>query len=391
MRFASFPFASLVAFRPPAGLAALLLVALMAAAPVRAMETKARQAILLDYDTGTVLFEKNADERMHPSSMSKLMTVYMVFERLKDGSLSLDDEFLVSEKAWRKGGSKMFVEVGKKVRVEDLLRGILIQSGNDACIVVAENLATSEEAFAKEMTRRARELGLGDSNFVNATGWPDDGHYMSARDLAILAQHLITDFPEYYGLFGETEFTFSGIRQQNRNPLLYRPGLDADGLKTGHTEAGGYGLVASAKHKGRRLILVVNGLASMNERATEPERLLNWGFREFQNLDMFVAGEVVSEAEVWLGAKSAVPLVTDRPIKLTVPRREMSDMTVKVIYTGPIPAPIRQGDHIADLVIDIDGLEPIRYPLSAAETVDKLGFVGRLGAALQHILWGHSG
>ena len=362
----------------------------LATGDARAIDTNAEEAILVDYQTGAVLFEKNADRPMPPSSMSKLMTVYMVFERLKDGSLSLDDQFNVSEKAWRMGGSKMFVEVGKRVRVEDLLRGIIVQSGNDACVVVAENLSTSEEAFAQEMTRRAGELGLENSTFVNASGWPDPRHMMTARDLAILAKRIVDDFPEYYPLFAEKVFTFSGITQYNRNKLLWRPASGVDGLKTGHTEIGGYGLVASAERNGRRLILVVNGLKDQKSREVEPERLLQWGFREFENYDFFAEGEVVEQAEVWLGKTGLVPLVLQEDLMLTLSRRAARGMEVKVVYDGPVPAPIEKGQRVATLKLDGPNMEPIEVPLVAGSDVERLGFVGRLGAAFRHILWGFS-
>ncbi len=236
------------------------------------------------------------------------MTVYMVFERLKAGRLSLDDKFVVSRKAWRKGGSKMFVMVKSRVAVKDLLRGIIIQSGNDACIVIAEGISGSEEAFAEEMTRKAKEIGLKNSSFKNATGWPADGHYMSARDIATLSKKLIVDFPEYYKLFGETEFTHGGIKQGNRNPLLYK-GFGADGLKTGHTEASGYGLAASTIRKGRRLLLVINGLNSKRARGSESARLLDWAYRETSSYALFKKGNVIETADVWLGKSANLPLV----------------------------------------------------------------------------------
>ncbi|MDP6345602.1 MAG: D-alanyl-D-alanine carboxypeptidase family protein [Alphaproteobacteria bacterium] len=258
------------------------------------VETPAKQAMLIDHATGTVLFAKNAEQPMPPSSMSKLMTLYLLFERLAGGGLTMEDEFPVSEKAWRMGGSKMFVEIGKRVKVGDLVRGIVVQSGNDACIVVAEGIGGDETSFASLMNEKARELGLLDSHFVNASGWPDPDHVMSARDLARLAGALIDKFPQYYDLFAEKSFTFNKIRQGNRNPLLYK-NIGADGLKTGHTRAAGYGLVASAVRKGRRLTLVVNGLTSVNQRSRESERLLTWGFREFGSYALFKAGEVVAE------------------------------------------------------------------------------------------------
>ncbi len=357
------------------------------AAPARALETQAREAILYDMSTGTVLFEKNADELMPPASMSKIMTVYMVFERLKDGRLSLDDTFTVSEKAWKKGGSKMFVEVGEEVRVEDLLRGITVQSGNDACIVIAEGLAGSEAAFAEEMTRKARELGMTRSAFRNATGWPHPEHLMTARELAMLAEALIRNFPEYYHYFAEKEFTWAGIRQMNRNPLLYRS-IPVDGLKTGHTEEAGYGLTASAEQDGRRLILVVTGLPSMQARADEADRLLSWGFREFANYALVEPNETVEEAPVWLGAEETVPLVAPEGVTVTLSRAARDDMQVKVVYESPIPAPIAAGQRLATLQVEAPGMTPALAPLVAGSDVERLGPFGRLFASVKFLVFG---
>ncbi len=371
----------------PSGLAGVALGLALVVAPASAMETPARQAILVDDTTGAVLFEKNAYEPMPPASMSKLMTVYLLFERLALGSIKLDDTFPVSEKAWRMGGSKMFVRVGTNVTVEDLLRGIIVQSGNDACIVVAEGLAGTEEAFAVEMNKKARELGLTGSNFVNSTGWPDPEQVMTAADLALLARRIIRDFPQYYGYFKEKNFTYNKIRQGNRNPLLYR-NIGADGLKTGHTEASGYGLTASAKRGDRRLVLVVNGLESVNQRAREAERLLAWGFREFDNYALFKAGDRVDEAEVWLGDAPTVPLVASRDIVVTLARKARRAMTVKVVYDGPIAAPIAKGAEIAKLIVTAPDVEPVEVPLLAGAQIGQLGLFGRLMAALGHLVWG---
>ena len=356
-------------------------------APARAYETEAKQAILIDWDTNAVLFEKNADELMHPSSMSKMMTLYYLFEKLKSGAVKLDDEFPVSEKAWRMGGSKMFVKVGDKVKVEDLIQGIAVQSGNDACIVVAEALGGTEDAFAEQITRRAHELGLTDSTFKNATGWPNPEHLTTARDLALLARHTIADFPEYYHYYDELTFTYNNIKQGNRNPLLYTES-GADGLKTGHTDDGGYGVTASAKRGGRRLIMVINGLPSVKARAEESERLMDWGFREFDNYALFASDEPVSEAEVWLGDAAAVPLVSESDIKVTLPRKARREMKVSVKYDGPIPAPIAKGDQIATLAITAPDMDEIDLPLVAGADVHRLGFAGRIMAALKQIVWG---
>lgn len=364
--------------------------AVMFAVPALAaptIETAARQALILDFDTGTVLLDKNADEVMPPSSMSKLMTAYMAFDAIKAGRLKLDDTLLVSEKAWRMQGSKMFVHVGDKVKVDDLLKGIIVQSGNDACIVVAEGLAGSEEAFAEKATARAREMGLSKTTFRNASGWPQDGHVTTARDLAVLARRIIIDFPEYYPYYAIKTFTYHGITQGNRNPLLYKD-VGADGLKTGHTEAAGYGLTASAKRDGRRLIMVVNGLNSIKQRGEETERLLDWAFREFNNYVLFDAGQTVGEAEAWLGTSETVPLVAGRKLIATLPRNARDGMVVKMVYNGPIATPITRGEEIAKLVIEVPGQPPQEMPLLAGADVAKLGFFGKIGAAAKHLLKG---
>ena len=376
-------------FRPVLAGAAIIGAVLLAPLSVGAqeIETPAKQAYILDAQTGTVLLDKDADSLMPPASMSKLMTAYMIFQRLKDGRLTLEDEFLVSEKAWRKGGSKMFVEVGSRVSVEDLLRGIIVQSGNDACIVVAEGIAGSEEAFAEMMTETARKIGLEKSVFRNATGWPDEDHVMTARELAVLAERIIADFPEYYHYYAETSFTYNDIRQGNRNPLLYTmPG--ADGLKTGHTEASGYGLTASAKRDGRRIILVVNGLPSMNARSQESGRLMDWAFREFEALSLFKAGETVEQAEIWMGDTHTVPLVSAEDIVITVPKAARRSMVVSAVYDGPVAAPVKQGDRIATLRVALPNGTTMDYPLQAGADVEELGLFGRMLAAAQHLAFG---
>lgn len=367
---------------------AVVLLAIVIAAPVaRGLETPAREAILMDHETGTVLFAKKPDEPMPPASMTKIMTAYMVFERLKDGRLSLDDTFRVSERAWRKGGSKMFVEVGNEVRVEDLLRGVIVQSGNDASIVLAEGIAGTVEAFAEMMNEKARELGLSNSHFENPNGWPHPDHRTSARDLAILSKRLIEDFPEYYHFFSELEFTWNEIRQFNRNPLLRRK-MGVDGLKTGHTQNAGYGLTASAERDGRRLILVVAGLDSAKQRAQEAARLLEWGFREFDNYVLFGAGETVEEAPVWLGAQPRVPLVIETPLELTLQRTTRDNLTVTVTYESPIPAPIREGRRLATLKVEGPEFESVERPLVAGTDVAQLGPIGRIVSSVEFLLFG---
>ena len=364
-------------------------------ATAEVIDTKAREAILIDPSTGTVILNKNADEQMPPASMGKLMTAYLLFESINDGRVSLDDKFRVSENAWRKGGaasgsSTMFLPPKSEVRVEDLIRGIIVQSGNDACIVVAESLAGSEEAFARRMTDKAQELGMTGSNFMNATGWPHSEHRTTARDLATLSTRIIQDFPELFSFYSERVFTYNGIRQSNRNPLIYGY-AGADGMKTGHTSEAGYGLTGTAKQGDRRLIVVVNGLKSSKDRASESARILDWGFREFNNYSLFKAGDTVEIAPVWLGTKPTVALKIDRDVHLTMSRKSRRAMKVTVEYQSPISAPITAGQSVGTLTIEAPDFETIEVPLLAATDSQQLGMVGRLGAALEFLLWGQQG
>jgi D-alanyl-D-alanine carboxypeptidase (penicillin-binding protein 5/6) len=367
----------------------------VALATAEVIDTKAREAILIDPSTGTVILNKNADEQMPPASMSKLMTAYLLFESINDGRVSLDDKFRVSENAWRKGGaasgsSTMFLPPKSEVRVEDLIRGIIVQSGNDACIVVAESLAGSEEAFARRMTYKAQELGMTGSNFMNSTGWPHPEHRTTARDLATLSTRIIQDFPELFSFYSEREFTYNGIRQSNRNPLIYGY-AGADGMKTGYTSEAGYGLTGTAKQGDRRLIVVVNGLKSSKDRASESARILDWGFREFNNYSLFKAGDTVEIAPLWLGTKPTVALKIDRDVHLTMSRKSRRAMKVTVKYQSPISAPITAGQSVGTLTIEAPDFETIEAPLLAATDSQQLGMVGRLGAALEFLLWGQQG
>src|ERR1700712_2938244 len=280
--------------------------------PLGAIDTAAKWAYIQDYDTSATLLEKQADEEMPPSSMTKLMTMYLVYDQLKQGRLKLEDELPVTEKAWRRQGSKMFVQIGGTVKVEDLIRGVVVQSGNDAAIVLAEAIGGSEEGFAEKMNAKAKELALTHSFFKNCTGWPDPEQHMSARDIATLAGRIIRDFPDYYHYDAEKSFRYNGIDQGNRNPMVQKG--TADGLKTGHTEAGGYGVVASSKRNGRRVILVLNGMSSMHERAEESERLMDWAFFNFEDVTLFSAGDVIEHIPVWLGTERTVPLVAGREV-----------------------------------------------------------------------------
>jgi len=350
-----------------------------------AFNTKAKYAALLDYDTGEVLYQKNADEKMVPSSMTKVMTAYIVFERLKSGILNLDDEFTVSEKAWKKGGSKMFLRHTERVTVEELLNGIIVQSGNDACITVAEGISSSEESFAELMNETAKRIGLTNSNFVNSTGWPDDGHYMSAKDLAVLARRIIKDFPEYYHYFAKAEYKYSNIKQANRNSLLFRD-IGVDGLKTGHTDDGGYGIVISGEKDGRRVLAVVNGLDSEFNRTDEAERLLNYGFRNFTKKTLFKKGQVVDNAQVWQGKTDEVSLSVQNDIELLIPKLSSNDIQVGIEYEGPVASPIKKGDKIGSLFIQIPNMERKRYPLVASDDVKQAGSFNRFITNIKTLL-----
>lgn len=334
-----------------------------------------KQAIMVDYETGAILLSINPDQRMPTSSMSKTMTMYLVFEALKDGRLQLDSKLPVSEKAWRMQGSKMFVKVGDHVAVEDLIRGVIIQSGNDATIVLAEGLAGSEEAFADAMNVKARELGMVNSHFTNASGWPDPNHYSTARDLAILGRRLIQDFPDLYHYYAETEFTYNNIKQGNRNPLLYR-GVGGDGIKTGHTEDAGYGLMGSGERDGRRVVFVVNGLPSMNARAQESARVLDQGLRNFINVTLFKPGQSVEQAPVVMGEFDRVPLVVDKNLVATIPVTLRNDLKVEVRYNSPLIAPIKRGDAVGTISVTIPRGEVMEFPLLAGADVPKLGLFG---------------
>ena len=357
--------------------------------------TSASYAYLMDYDTGAVLLDKKGDELMAPASMSKLMTAYVVFDKLKQGQVSLDDTFTVSDNAWRKGGSKsgsstMFLDPNSTVKVGDLLKGVIIQSGNDACITLAENLAGSEDNFAAEMTIKAREIGLEKSTFKNATGWPNKEHLMTSKELAELARKIIREFPEYYPLYSEKSFKYNGINQENRNPLLYSMPDQADGMKTGHTEKSGYGLVGSAKSTdgSRRLILVVNGLKTMKERGQEAKKILDWGFREFDNYTFYTKGSVVEQIPVWMGAVETVPGVVDENVVVTMKRLDYLKKKVTLIYEAPVKAPIDKGQRLGTLRISLPDGENYDFPVVAGESVGKVGYFGKLKAVFIYMLSG---
>lgn len=348
--------------------------------PLGPLDTPAQWAYIVDYGTGAVLLDKQSDVEMPPSSMTKLMTAYIVYSRLKSGQLRLDQQLPVSEKAWRTQGSKMFVEINGTIKVEDLIRGMIIQSGNDACVVLAEGIAGTEEQFVELMNAEAKRLGLTRTVFRNCTGWPDPAHHMSARDIATLARAIIHDFPEYYHYDSEKEYTYHGIVQYNRNPLVQR-GM-ADGLKTGHTEAGGYGLVASAERDGRRVIMVLNGMPSKGVRITESVRLIGWSFANFENVKMFAHNDIVENAPVYLGSRPNVPLVGGQDLVLTMPRAWRQHARVAVQYDGPIPAPISRGDVVGKITVSGQGVPQVEIPLVAGTDVPRMGIFGRAAAVL---------
>lgn len=351
-------------------------------APAGVFDTKAKHAILMNVDADLIFYEKDADTLMSPASMSKLMTLAVVFRELKAGHIKLDDQFKVSEHAWREGGapsgsSAMFAPLNSTVSVEDLIRGVTVQSGNDACIILAEGISGSEDAFVKEMNKYAKEIGLTKSHFENSTGLPADGHVMTARELALLADYLIKNYPEYYHYFGEKEFVYGKWRFTNRNPLVFED-LGVDGLKTGFIEDAGYGLVASAVRDNQRVILVVSGLNTKKEREEEPRKLLEWGFKSFKPYRLFDQGEKVSDALVWGGTRHYVPLVGNENIDIILPFNTSGQVTAQIVYDGPIKAPIRKGDQVATLrVTEADTKATNDIPLYAGEDVGQSNFAMR--------------
>ena len=354
------------------------------------LETTAKQAILYDYETKSIIFEKNSDELMSPSSMSKIMTIYYVFKQIQDGNLKLTDKFEVSRKAWKKGGSKMFLNVGSEVLVEDLIRGIIVQSGNDACIAIAEGISGSEELFAEELNMLAKEIGLNSSNFTNSTGWPDPDHLTTINDLLKLTIRTIEDFPELYHYYSEKEFSYSGIKQLNRNPLLFN-NLNADGLKTGHTSLGGYGLVASVKKKDRRLIIILNGLKSNKDRNRESEKLVKIGFNQFRNVNIFNKNEKIISLNVWGGRKQSVDVFAKEDISITVPKNLKKSLNYSVKYYSPVLAPINKNQKIADLFIKTKKGKILKnYDLYADEDIKKISFFSKVFYNFKFLLLGDS-
>lgn len=363
-----------------------LLAFLLAALPARAFETAATAAWVYDMTTGTVLMDKNADQPLPPASMSKLMTINMLFEALKDGRVTMETTFAVSDKAvqmTRDGGSTMMLQHDDRPTVEELIHGMIVNSGNDACVVVAEGLAGTEDAFAQQMTQRGPAIGLTSSTFKNASGWPADGHRMSMRDLGILGKRLIEDFPEYYPIFAQTEFSYkerSPDNRFNRNPLLDL-GIGADGLKTGHTSEAGYGLVGSAKQGDRRIIFAITGLPSDQARAEEAERIVSWAFRQFSEKTVAKAGVRIAEAEVHLGDAETVGLVPAEDVRLLVPALVQGSVTAEVVYNGPLLAPVVKDSPVAELIIHAPDLPDRRVPLVAEADVGTAGFLKRVTTA----------
>ncbi|MBV0892403.1 D-alanyl-D-alanine carboxypeptidase [Paracoccus sp. Z118] len=365
--------------------AVVLTLALAPAA--RAFDTNAREAWVYDIATGTVLMEKDSDIARPPASMSKLMTIYMLFEAVQDGRVTMDTRFPVSTKAREMQGSSMFLNERDRPTVEELIRGIIVLSGNDACVVVAEGLAGTEQAFARLMNERAAQLGLENSHFVNSSGWPAAGHEMSAEDLGELALHLIEDFPELYKGFAETEFPYDGrvpSNRYNRNPLL-KLDIGADGLKTGHTEEAGYGLVGSAVQDGRRIVFAIGGLENDTARAEEAERIVNWAFRQFTMKALVPKGEMVAHAPVWLGEVSRVGLTTPDGVNVLIPAGAEDGITAEAVFHGPIEAPVKAGQKLGDLVVTIPGTAGAKLPLLAATDVARAGVMGRLQSAAMRL------
>ena len=354
---------------------------------IHAIETRAYSAVILDSNSNIILFEKNSDVKQGPASMSKLMLTYIVFERLQNNTLSLDQEFLVSKKAWKYGGSKMFVNVGDMVSVNDLLKGIIIQSGNDACIVLAEGLSGSEENMVEEMNDKSIEIGLTGSNFTNVTGWPHQDHYMTVRDIAHLSKLIIDKFPEYYYLFSVNEFTYNDIKQFNRNSLISIDGYD--GLKTGRTTQSGFGIAASSKRNNRRIISVVNGLNTDKERINETKKLVNWAFREFITLDLYKAGDTIQSAKVWLGKEPFVPLVLNDDLVITIKKKNIDKYKIKLVYETPIISPIKKGDKIAKLHL-IEGDNTKTKDIYAGKNIDKISRFYRSFSIVNYLLFGVS-
>jgi D-alanyl-D-alanine carboxypeptidase (penicillin-binding protein 5/6) len=370
----------------------LLATTSLASAAVPTIDTAAQTAIVIDFDTGAVLYDKNSSKRIEPASLSKMMTAYVVYSYLKAGRLKLDDTLPVSEKAWAKhktNESNMFVPLGAQVKVEDLVRGMMIQSGNDACVVLAEGIAGSTDAFVDLMNQTAQKLGLKDSHFANVDGLPDPEEYMTAHDIAMLGVHLIRDFPEYYHYDSEKEFTYNGIKQGNRNPLLYKD-IGVDGMKTGHTEEAGYGVAISSLRNGRRIVEALVGMKSMNQRSQEAEKLLSWAYREWNDYKLVKAGDTIDDAPapVFLGTTATVPVTVQSDLLVSLPRNARSSMKVTAVYDQSAPAPVAQGQQVGILQVTANDMNPVQVPLVAAKPVDKVSGFSRAALAAGYLLFG---
>ena len=371
---------------------AVFMLSALQQAQAQIYSTPAEAALLMDAETGTVLFSKNPDTRIPPASLAKIMTMEVVFDQLKRGKLKLDDRFFVSENAWRNGGassggSTMFAKLNSEIRLEDLIRGVVIQSANDGSIIIAEGLAGSEQAFANLMNQRARQIGLDASNFTNSTGLPDPEQYVTIRDLAKLARYIIREYPNYYRYYREKDFEWNNIRQRNRNPLL-ASNIGADGMKTGYTEESGYGIVGTAKREGRRLVAVLSGMTSKSQRAEEARKILDWGFRAFEKITLFEEGEILGQASVYGGEKPGVDVVGEGPVSIYLPIGYRDKMKARIVYTGPLMPPVAKGSQIASLKVWIDDELSQETQLYAAEDVNKGGLQRQAVDALKELLFG---
>ena len=355
-----------------------------------ALNTIAEQAILFDMETNSVIFEKNSEDLMSPSSMSKLMTIYYIFKKIESGEVSLQDKFKVSKKAWKKGGSRMFIDLNSLVTIDDLLKGIIVQSGNDACIAIAEGFSGSEELFAEELNELAREIGLTNSNFKNSTGWPDPDHLMTSKDLLTLSIRTIKDFPDLYKLYAEKEFTYNSIRQVNRNPLLFSD-KNADGLKTGHTSLGGYGLAASSERNGRRLILIINGLKSSKQRKLESKRLMDIGFFQYSNFKLFNKDEIIDNLYVWNGKEKKLPVYTPVDISITVPKKLRNSLKVFLEFYSPLSVPIKKDQKVARLILKNKNNEFLKdFPVFSYVEVEEMNFIKKIIFKFNYLIFGDS-
>ena len=351
------------------------------------INSPAKQVIIFDHEADEVLYEKNADQIMKPASMAKVMTAYIIFDKLKDQSLQMSDTFLVSNRAWRMGGSRSFLELNTKVSIKDLLLGLIVQSGNDAAVVLAEGLSGGEEAFAREMNRYAKILGMNNTYFTNATGWPHPDLKTTSRDLIILTRNIINNFPKLYELFNEKIFTYNNIKQSNRNPLLYSMN-GADGLKTGHTNESGYGLIGSVKKNNRRVSIVINGLNSKKKRTFESKRLFNIVFRETALLSLFNDKKSLARANIWLGKQPQVDLVAEKAFKKIISPLELNKTKIKIQWKDPIAAPITKGDKVGDIFIDIPGKELIKQNIVSSQNIDTMSTFMKAKSILMYLLYG---